>query len=107
MSDITGTLKAWLPQYSSLGPENLKTDKAINHLMFSNSDMRDAGWTYVGESTITVTLVLTHEQLIVSKIETLKAQQTKLRAEAQERVNQLEDMIQNLLAISYTPEAKV
>jgi hypothetical protein len=74
-------------------------------MVFSLCDMRNSGWTYVGEATITVNLILTPDQLIASKIETLKAQQTKVRAEAQERVNHLEGMIQNLLAITYTPEA--
>jgi hypothetical protein len=39
--------------------------------------------------------------LIASKIETLKTQQAKVRVEAQEKLNRLEDMIQNLLAITY------
>jgi hypothetical protein len=69
--------------------------------------MRDSGWTFVGEATIEVDLILKPEELIASKIETLKAQQTKVRAETQQRLNQLEDMIQNLLAIGYTLEVKV
>lgn len=105
MNNVTGTLKAWLPEYSSLSPQDLHTEKAIDSMVFSTCDMRDSGWTYVGDATIKVELVLTPDQLIASKIETLKAQQTKVRAEAQERVNQLEDMIQNLLAISYVAEA--
>lgn len=105
MSDITGKMKAWLPEYSSLRPDQLNTPEAIDAMVFSLCDMRDSGWTYVGDATITVDVILKPEELIASKIETLKAQQNKIRAEAQERVNQLEAMVQNLLAISYTPEA--
>ncbi len=105
MNKVTGTLKAWLPEYSCLKPEDLHTEKAIDSMVFSACDMKDSGWTYVGNATIAVDMILTHDQLIASKIETLKAQQTKVRAEAQERVNQLEGMIQNLLAISYVAEA--
>ncbi len=105
MNNVTATMKAWLPEYSSLKPEDLHTEKAVDSMVFSTCDMRDSGWTYVGSATIKVDLVLTPDQLIASKIETLKAQQTKVRAEAQERVNQLEGMIQNLLAISYVAEA--
>jgi hypothetical protein len=105
MNNVTATLKAWLPEHSCLRPEDLHTEKAIDSMVFSLCDMRNSGWTYVGEATITVNLILTPDQLIASKIETLKAQQTKVRAEAQERVNHLEGMIQNLLAITYTPEA--
>ena len=105
MNNVTATMKAWLPEYSSLKPEDLHTEKAVDSMVFSTCDMRDSGWTYVGDATIKVNLVLTPDQLIASKIETLKAQQTKIRAEAQEQVNRLESMIQNLLAISYVAEA--
>jgi len=105
MNNVTGTFKAWLPEHSYLKPEDLHTEKAIDAMVFSLCDMRDSGWTYVGNATIKVNLVLTPDQLIASKIETLKAQQTKVRAEAQEQLNRLEDMIQNLLAISYVAEA--
>jgi hypothetical protein len=105
MNNVTATMKAWLPEYSSLKPEDLHSEKAIDAMVFSVCDMRDSGWTYVGNATIKVDLVLTPDQLIASKIETLKAQQTKVRAEAQEQVNRLESMIQNLLAISYVAEA--
>lgn len=104
MSNVTGTLKAWLPEYSSLSPEDLHKEKAIDSMVFSMCDMKDSGWTYVGDATITVDIILKPEELIASKIETLKAQQNKIRAEAHERVNQLEGMIQNLLAISYVAE---
>jgi hypothetical protein len=67
--------------------------------------MRNSGWTHIGDATITVDVILSPEELIASKIETLKTQQTRIRAEAQERVNELEAMVQNLLAITYTPEA--
>lgn len=104
MTNITGKLKAWLPEYSSLRPDQINTPEAIEQMVFTKHDMRDSGWTYVGEAIIAIDVILSPEQLIASKIETLKAQQNKIRAEAQERVNQLEAMVQNLLAISYTPE---
>jgi len=105
MNKVIGTLKAWLPDHCNLSPEQVGTPAALESLVFTRHDMRGSGWTYVGEATITVDLVLTTEQLVASKIETLKVQQDRVRAEAQERVNHLEGMIQNLLAITYTPEA--
>jgi hypothetical protein len=104
MQNITGTLKAWLPDHSNLKPEQLNTEAALNALVFSSFCMRGAGWTYVGEATITVDIILEPAELIASKIETLKAQQTKLRKEVQEKLNVLEDKIQNLLAITYVAE---
>lgn len=105
MSNITGSLKAWLPDHINLHPEQVGTPEALESLVFTRHDMRNSGWTYVGEATIAVDFILTTEQLIASKIETLKTQQDKVRAEAQERLNHLESMIQNLLVITYTPEA--
>jgi hypothetical protein len=104
MKNITGTLKAWLPDHSNLKPEQLHTEAALNALAFSSFCMRKTGWTYVGEATITVDILLEPEELVASKIETLKAQQTKLREEVQEKLNVLEDKIQNLLAITYVAE---
>ena len=105
MKNITGTLKAWLPSSSHLKPEQLHAEAALNALAFSSFCMRRSGWTYVGEATITVDIILEPEELVASKIETLKAQQTRLREEVQEKLNDLEDQIQNLLAITYVADA--
>lgn len=105
MTEVTGTMKAWLPEYSPLRPDQLHSPESLEHLVFSRHNMRDSGWTYIGDATIVVDVILKPEELIASKIETLKAQQNKVRAEAQEQVNRLEAMVQNLLAISYVSEA--
>ena len=105
MNHVTGTLKAWLPDHSSLSPDQIATPEALESLVFTKHCMRSAGWTYVGDATITVDLILSTQQLVASRIETLKAQQVKIRGEAQERVNELEKMVQNLLAITYVSEA--
>lgn len=105
MKQVINTVKAWLPEYSSLTPDELQKPEAIDHFIYSHLDMRSTGWTYVGEATISVDVVLKPDELIVSKIETLREKQKKIRAEAEEQSRQIEGMIQNLLAISYTPEA--
>ena len=101
MKKIIGMTKAWLPDYSSLSPEDMHGDKAIQELAFCTLDMRESGWTYVGNATITVDMILSPNDLVASKIETLKSQQARLRVEAQEKCNLLEDKIQNLLAITF------
>ena len=101
MKKIIGATKAWLSEYSSLSPEDMQGDKAVDALTFCHADMKTSGWTYVGEATITVDMILTPSELIASKIETLKSQQARLRVEAQEKCNLLEDKIQNLLAITF------
>lgn len=101
MKKIIGATKAWLPDHSPVGPEEMLGDKAIQQLAFCTADMKASGWTYVGEATITVDMILSPSELIASKIETLKSQQARLRVEAQEKCNLLEDKIQNLLAITF------
>jgi hypothetical protein len=107
MKKIIGMTKAWLPDYSLLSPEDMYGDKAIQELAFCTLDMRESGWTYVGEATITVDMMLSPSELIASKIETLKSQQARLRVEAQEKCNLLEDKIQNLLAITFESKEPV
>jgi hypothetical protein len=106
MKKIIGSTKAWLPDHSSLSPGEVQGDKAIQQLAFCTADMKASGWTYVGEATITVDMILSPSELIASKIETLKSLQTKVRVEAQEKCNRLEDKIQNLLAITYVDDIK-
>jgi hypothetical protein len=103
MTSVTGKLKAWLPDYSHLRPEDLHNpEKMLDGVIFSMVDMRSSGWTHVGDASITVDVVLTPDQMIASKIETLRAQAAKIRADAHMEITRIEDKIQNLLAISYT-----
>jgi hypothetical protein len=106
MKKIIGATKAWLPDHSSLSPEDMQGKKAIEALAFCGANMRTSGWTYVGEATITVDMILSPNELIASKIETLKSQQAKVRVETQEKLNRLEDKIQNLLAITFEIKEK-
>lgn len=107
MKKIIGATKAWLPDHSPLSPEEMQGDKAIQQLAFCTADMKTSGWTYVGEATITVDMILSPNDLVASKIETLKSQQARLRVEAQEKCNLLEDKIQNLLAITFKSKEPV
>ena len=78
MKKIIGATKAWLPEHSHLSPEDMQGDKVVQELAFCTADMRTSGWTYVGEATITVDMILTPNELVASKIETLKTQQAKV-----------------------------
>jgi hypothetical protein len=99
---VQGTLKAWLPDHSYLRPDQLHTEAALNQLVFAAHDMKSSGWTYVGDAEISVTVILTPDELIASKVETLKAQADKIKADAFVEVSRIEDKIQQLLAITYT-----
>lgn len=104
--EITTTSKAWITNYSDIGPHNIMEQPA-NRFAFTdpNSDMKSAGWTEIGEATITIKVTFNEEQMVANKVATLRAQVSKLRAEAEFEATRLEDQIQKLLAITYTPEA--
>lgn len=100
---ITATVDAWMPSYR--GPEDLQGDprRAINSLAFAECDMSDMGWTRIGTADVALHIV-DENQLIENKVESLRAEQTKTRADAQAKVTELERQIQQLLAIEHTPE---
>ncbi len=104
MSTITGKLNAYVTEYSSLRPEDFKepTDKMIRSLYYSTPGNVPEGWTLAGEATITVELVDTNA-LISNKVDALKAQLQKHRADSHVTEKRLEDQISKLLAISYEP----
>lgn len=102
MKTITGRTTAWLPGYA--GPDDLagKPDEAINTLGFSVSDMSSAGWSKVGPATITVKIP-NEKELVENKVESLRQEIAKTRADAQNTVTGLETKIQKLLALEFTP----
>lgn len=104
MSRIIQTVaKAWLPDWSHIGPAELAELKDATELHFSNCDMTSSGWTYIGTATISVEVITDTETLVANKVEALRGEVQKIRAEAQVQVTRLEDQIQKLLAITFNP----
>ncbi len=97
---ITATVPAWLPGHNS--PESLLGDDldAVNALSFVSYDMKASGYTLVGEAQITVH-IQGEDKLIEAKVETLRAEKTKVLAEAERKSTEIERQIQTLLAITY------
>ena len=104
MKVINGKTKVWLSQWSD--PEKLKHggDNAIRQLTFANCDMSGGGYTYVGIATV-VAEIVDEKTMVVNKVESLKKELQCVRAKAQKEVNDLEDKIQKLLAITNEVEA--
>lgn len=100
MEMITGTVKAWFTN-DWYGPEELKRDgiKAVGFLGYSNSDMSTHGWTCIGTAEITITLV-DQNQMVANKVEALRKEITKTRADAEMKARGLEEKVQQLLAIT-------
>ena len=108
MSTNTATAKVWLITGSSLRPDEIHSDNAQNlmgrvSLLDPEMDMSSMGWTLIGTATITLDLV-DRRTLIDNKVESLKAEAASIRAEAYRKAMHIDNQIQQLLAIDYTPE---
>jgi hypothetical protein len=92
------------------GPELLKgpAREAINAMAFvdptewSHDGEPPEGWTRVGTATITVELV-DEEALVANKIDSLRHEITRVRADAHAKETHLAGKIQQLLAITNNP----
>lgn len=116
MTTYTETVDAWLPQHCRLTPEQLASPVAGTAAMLGYTrdssdgsrtvDMSEHGWTKVGTAVITLQLI-DRDALVLNKIEALKAEAKKTRADAAVRCNEIETQIQNLLAITHSPSAEL
>lgn len=106
MTTITGTLNAYLTQYSTVRPEDFKdpSPTLLGKLHFCTAAHIPADWTLAGEATVTVTLV-DRDTLVGNKVDSLRAELAKVKADAYRASMILEDKINKLLAITYETEA--
>lgn len=105
MSRIIETVvKTWIPDWSHIGPTELAELKDASRLAFTTHCMKSAGWTYIGDATIRVEVITDTDTLVANKVEALRGQVEKIRADAHLECSRLEDQIQQLLAITYQPE---
>lgn len=97
---ITGTIKAQLA--SCYGPQDLRgvdPQTIISRLSFAEGDMSKYGYSVVGTAEVTVTL-FDEDTMVGAKVEALRAEATRVQAEATAKVTQIEHQIQRLLAIT-------
>lgn len=83
---------------------NDEAEQVLNRLCFYSHNCAPNTWVHVGTAEITLTLNKP-DDLIASKVESLKADLQKTQADAEVRCNQLREKINNLLAIEFKPEA--
>lgn len=103
MATITGTTKVWMSKYCSVTPQELEAGTAdVEDFFYTSSDMNDSGYTYIGDAKLTVT-TFEPKTIIANKVEALKEEAKAIRAEAHMKCTQIEEQIQNLLAITYEP----
>lgn len=104
MSAITGTVKVWLSQYSTITQDELANGAPdlVGCLHYSNADLSSGGWTIVGQADITIRLA-DAKTIVENKVASLRAELATTKAEAYQKELRIESKIQSLLAIEFTP----
>lgn len=98
---ITTEVFAIASPYSRLTPEDLRSGDIGSQLMYCTNDMSSAdGYIVVGKGTVTVELY-TPNDVAASQVQALREQVRVVQAEAQRKVDRLEDQIRNLQALTY------
>jgi hypothetical protein len=95
------TTIAWLRSISRMSPEQILTataDQLVEEVMFTQLDMANSGYTKLGTATIEFKLI-DRNTMIDNKIVSLRAELEGVKADAQVKVQKLEDQLQSLLAI--------
>lgn len=105
---IKASCLAYVPEYSIESYKHLLQadlyDQAMDSIIFlAESADRPEGWIIVGRAQITLD-PRPHEDLVAQQIAALREQRSAVQAKAQSTINQIEEKIQNLLAIGYTPK---
>jgi hypothetical protein len=100
---------AWLSDTSLDSIENLymlsPVDLANKVTFYSNENFGGMGYSKIGVATITIEL-LEQSEMFENKLEALKRDLVTVKAAAQAKVQEIEEKIQNLMAISYSGDAK-
>ena len=105
MNNIQGTQKVWLTDSCSLTPSEIQAcidegrhEYLIVRLQFSNANMATCGWTEIG--TANIEIVLHPQDEVIEKLAVgLREQISIVRAEAQSKVERLEEKLSQLLAL--------
>jgi hypothetical protein len=99
---ITTTATAWITPHCSLSPEQILNptgDQLVREVVFIDLDMSTHGYTKIGKATIEFDLIDRNE-MIDNKVAALRAELQTVKADAQVKVQRLEDQLQSLLAIT-------
>ena len=95
------TATAWLSKHSRLSPEQIAIatgEQLVEDVSFTELNMATQGYTKIGTATIEFDLIDRNE-IIDNKVAALRAELQGVKAEAQIKVQKLEDQLQSLLAI--------
>jgi len=105
MATIKATVGAWLSsdyaqQRFVEGRQSGDPARTLAAIALNHQDMTDCGWTRIGEATVTLE-VAEDSQIRQNMVSALQEQKRSVLAKAQREAMQIEERIQNLLAISF------
>ena len=99
---ITSTSTAWITSHCRLSPEQILNptgDQLLRDVVFIDLDMTDCGYTKIGTATIEFDLI-DRSEMVDNKVAALRAELQGVKADAQVKVQRLEEQLQSLLAIT-------
>ena len=99
-------ISVWISQYSHHDADSLQSADNVSDLTLLDPpyDFSNSGYTRVGIGEITITMA-TKDQIITGKVESLRAELERDRADSQVRQNALIRKIGELEALTYEPSA--
>jgi len=100
-AELKGELTAWFT--GSMGPHSLLDEDVLSRVQFCDHDMSSVGWSLCGTASITL-YPMDQDALIGSKVDSLRAELTKVRADATSRETEITQQINTLLSIGYAVE---
>ena len=98
---ITTKTTAWVSNCCPLSPEQILNptgELLVKAASFTDTDMSAVGWVKIGTATVEFDLIDRNE-MIDNKVVALRAELQSVKADAQVKVQKLEDQLQSLLAI--------
>ena len=104
MKTITSEVIACLHPYGVNANELHNLRSAAQLAYIDNEESLPSKWVKVGKATITIEFFDT-DVVVQDKLEILNKQLAEARAEAQEKINFIQDQINNLTAIAYEVQA--
>jgi hypothetical protein len=94
-------IKIWTDEYGliNMNVSDLSNPKNETYFVYTNANMTNCGYTQIGTGEIHCTF-LTRDEIQKGAIDSLKAQVQEVKAKAEKEVMQLQDKINQLLAIT-------
>ena len=96
MKTITGTTCAWLNEYSAARNSSVE----IQNMSFAEQDMTSFGWVKIGTAEISVEL-FDDKEIFVNKLAVLDEAEKRVKADAENKLTEIERQRQQLLAIEH------